>query len=82
MGEIYATIYGLPTSHVHGAVTAISLIPSPLPFSPRMPHALRRVGGRRGGHGNECQGIMPGAMDRRKRSVLISCAVSEVEELD
>jgi hypothetical protein len=62
---------GSPTSHVHGAVIAIPVTALPPPVLPHMLHALRRVGGGREGHGNGCQGRKLGAMDRRRRSVLI-----------
>ena len=52
-GVIYAMAQELPTPHVHGEVTAILLIPLPLPFPPRVLHASHRVGGGRIGRGNE-----------------------------
>ena len=63
-------------------VTAIPLVLPLLPFLPCTLHALCRVGGRCGGHGNECHGRKPGATDRRKRSAWILCGVGDAEESD
>ena len=66
---------GVPTSHVHGAVTAIPLFFPLQSLLPRVPHALRRVGGGCGGHGDGCHGRKPGVVGWRRRSALIPRAV-------
>ena len=75
-------IYGLPTSHVHGAITVVPLTSPLLAFPPRVLHLLRRVGGGFRGHGNVCHGRKPGATDWRRESVLIPRAVDSAEGSD
>ena len=81
-GGSQATICGLPTSHVHGAITAIPLVFLPLALPPRVLHASRRVGGGCGGRENERHGRKTGVVDWCRGSALILRAVNGAEELD
>ena len=69
-------------SHVHGVVIATPLSFPLQVLLPHVSHALRKVGGRCGWHGNVCPGRKPGVVDWCRGSALIPQAVDGDEEPD